>query len=229
MIPIRDNIPSRRFPVVNITLIIINVLIFMYELSLDQNQLVGFVSTFGVVPRRLTATMAGQTDLISGVIPLFSAMFLHGGWFHLLGNMLYLWIFGDNVEDRLGRGKYLFLYLATGIGGSVAQVVFNPLAAEPIIGASGAIAGVLGAYFISFPRARILTLIPIIFFITFIEIPAFVFLVIWFFTQSLNGLANIGVPGNMVAWWAHIGGFVTGIFLMVLLAPARKRRYVSGE
>ncbi len=227
MIPLRDNIKSRRFPLVSVTLIMINAAVFFYELSINQDQLTALISTFGVVPRRITAMVDGQMAFAPAVVPLFTAMFLHGGWFHLLGNMLYLWIFGDNVEDRLGRGKYLILYLTAGFIGSLAQVWANPLAAEPVIGASGAIAGVLGAYFISFPKARVLTLLPIFFFITFVEIPAFVFLFIWFITQWLSGFATLGVTGNMVAWWAHIGGFVTGIVGIIVLAPAKKRNYVN--
>ncbi|PKM80184.1 MAG: rhomboid family intramembrane serine protease [Firmicutes bacterium HGW-Firmicutes-14] len=229
MIPIRDNIRSRRFPVVSVSIIIINVLIFVYELSLSQGQLEALVSQFGIVPRRISGLVYGESTLVQAVVPLFSSMFLHGGLFHVLGNMLYLWIFGDNVEDRLGRGKFIFLYLAAGAAGSLAQIWSNPVAAEPVIGASGAIAGVLGAYFISFPRAKVLTLFPIFFFITFIEIPAFVFLFIWFITQWLSGYATLGIPGNMVAWWAHVGGFVTGAVGMFLLAPRRKKSYINNS
>lgn len=229
MIPIRDNIRSRRFPVVNMTLIVLNAALFLYEISLSQGRLSELISTYGVTPRRISAMLDGQLGLTEGILPLFSAMFLHGGWFHLLGNMLYLWIFGDNVEDRLGRLKYLVLYLAAGIAGSLAQVWANPLAAEPVIGASGAIAGVLGAYFLSYPRAKVLTLVPIVFFITFVEIPAFIFLFIWFLLQWLSGFATLGVAGNMVAWWAHIGGFIAGAVGILLLAPARRRTYVRGR
>lgn len=223
MIPIKDNIRSRRFPIVNITLIIINIAVFVYELSLSQGQLNSFMYSYGVIPRKVAALAAGQPDLAGAVVPLITAMFIHGGWLHVLGNILYLWIFGDNVEDRLGRGKYLFLYFAAGIMGSLAQVGANPLAAEPVIGASGAIAGVLGAYFISYPRAKVLTLVPIFFFLSFIEIPAFIFLIVWFILQSLNGFATLGATGNMVAWWAHIGGFLTGAIGAALLAPRRTR------
>ncbi len=225
MIPIRDNIRSRSFPVISVTLIIINVAVFIFELSLEQGQLISLVRAFGVIPRNIHSLMYGQFPVFPATLPLLTSMFLHGGWFHLLGNMLYLWIFGDNVEDRLGRGRFLILYLAAGVVGSLAQVWANPLAAEPVIGASGAIAGVLGAYFVSFPRARVLTLVPIIFFITFIEIPAFIFLFLWFITQWFSGFASLGVPGNMVAWWAHIGGFITGILGIIFLAPARRRAY----
>ena len=229
MIPIRDNIRSRRFPVMNVTLIVINVAIFLYEISLSQGQLSEFISAYGVTPREISALLAGQSAMLPALLTLITAMFLHGGWLHLLGNMLYLWIFGDNVEDRLGKAKYLLLYLATGIAGSLAQVWANPVAAEPVIGASGAIAGVLGAYFLSYPRAKVLTLVPIIFFITFIEIPAFIFLFLWFILQWLSGFATLGAAGNMVAWWAHIGGFAAGALGVMLLAPARKRSYLHGE
>jgi membrane associated rhomboid family serine protease len=222
MIPIRDNIPSRSFPLVNTILIVINVLVFIFELSLGQGQLESFILEFGVVPRRITSALTGHFPFIPAFLSLFTSIFLHGGWLHLLGNMLYLWIFGDNVEDRLGSVRYLILYFASGIAGTVAQVWFNPLAAEPVIGASGAIAGVLGAYFVTYPKAKIVTLLPILFFFTFIEIPAFVFLIIWFITQSLSGVLAIGATGNMVAWWAHIGGFILGVAGMYVLSPKKE-------
>lgn len=224
MIPIRDNIRSRRFPIVSIVLIVINIAVFIYELSLNQAQLSNFMFNFGIIPRRVAALSTGQIDFFGAVIPLISGMFIHGGWLHLLGNMLYLWIFGDNVEDRLGRGKFLLLYLGTGIVGSLAQVWANPQAAEPVIGASGAVAGILGAYFLTYPKAKVLTLVPIFIIISFIEIPAFAFLIIWFILQSLNGFTSIGATGNMVAWWAHIGGFVTGAIGIKILASATKHR-----
>ncbi len=224
MIPIKDNIRSRRFPIVSIILIVINIAVFVYELSLSQGQLNHFMYTYGIIPRKVAALAAGHIDFTRAVVPLITAMFIHGGWLHVLGNMLYLWIFGDNVEDRLGRSKYLSLYLAAGIIGSLAQVRANPLAAEPVIGASGAIAGVLGMYFLSYPKAKVLTLVPIFFFISFIEIPAFIFLFIWFILQSLNGFVNLGVAGNMVAWWAHIGGFLTGAVGALVLTPLKKQR-----
>ena len=224
MIPIKDNIRSRRFPVVNVTLILINIAVFVFELALSQSQLNQFMFTYGLIPRKVAALSTGHAGVVQTVVPLITAMFIHGGWLHVLGNMLYLWIFGDNVEDRLGRAKYLFLYLAAGVIGSLAQVRANPLAAEPVIGASGAIAGVLGAYFLSYPKAKVLTLVPIFFFISFIEIPAFIFLFIWFILQFLNGFVTLGVAGNMVAWWAHIGGFLSGAVGVILLAPAKKHR-----
>ncbi len=224
MIPLRDNIRSRSFPVASVALIILNVVIFVYELSLDRAQLSGLFYDFGVVPRRVFGFVAGEGGMIPATVPLFSSMFLHGGVVHLLGNMLYLWIFGDNVEDRLGRGKYIFLYLLAGLAGALAQVWANPVAAEPVIGASGAVAGVLGAYFVSYPRAKVLTLLPILFFFTFVEIPAFVFLLIWFLTQWLSGFLTLGAAGNMVAWWAHIGGFAVGAAGMLLITSGEKNR-----
>lgn len=229
MIPIRDSIRSRHFPIVSVMLIFLNIAVFIYELSLTTGQLNSFAANFGVVPRKLFNLVNGQSNFVPAVLPLLTSMFLHGGWLHLLGNMLYLWIFGDNVEDRLGRGRFILLYLFTGIVGALAQVWANPLAAEPVIGASGAIAGVLGAYFVTYPKAKVLTLLPIFFFFTFIEIPAFIFLFIWFLTQWLSGYLTLGVAGNMVAWWAHIGGFAAGAVAMLILAPAKRRRNVKAE
>lgn len=227
MIPIKDNIRSRRFPIVNIAFIVINIGVFIHELSLNQGQLNHFMYTYGIVPRKVVALTFEQTDLLGAVVPLITAMFIHGGWLHVLGNMLYLWIFGDNVEDRLGRVKYLLLYIASGVIGSLAQIWANPLAAEPVIGASGAVAGILGAYFLSYPKAKVLTLVPIFIIISFIEIPAFVFLIIWFILQSLNGIASLGAAGNMVAWWAHIGGFLTGAVGVKLLAASKNHRITN--
>ena len=227
MIPIKDNMRSRRFPIVTLGLIVINIAVFVQELSLNQGQLNIFMQTYGIIPRKVAALTVGQPDIMGAVVPLVTAMFVHGGWLHVLGNMLYLWIFGDNVEDRLGRVKYLLFYITAGVIGSLAQIWANPLAAEPVIGASGAVAGVLGAYFLSYPRAKVLTLVPIFFIISFIEIPAFAFLIIWFILQSLNGIANLGVADNMVAWWAHIGGFLIGAIGAKILAPYDKYRIMN--
>jgi len=223
MIPLRDNIRSKSFPAVSVSFIILNITIFVYELSLNRVQLSGLIYNFGVVPERVLGFAAGDISAAPVLLPLFSSMFLHGGIVHLLGNMLYLWIFGDNVEDRIGRGKFVLLYFVSGLAGTLAQVWANPAATAPVIGASGAIAGLLGAYFVSYPKAKVLTLLPIFFFITFIEVPAFVFLLIWFLTQWLSGFLTLGAGGNMVAWWAHIGGFASGALLMLLLAPKKER------
>ncbi len=222
MIPLRDSIRSETFPIINISLIVVNVLTFFLELSLGQD-LGAFIYTFGVIPAELTSAFTGSGFAIFAVVPLFTSMFLHAGWFHLLGNMLFLWIFGDNVEDMMGHRRYLLFYILCGLGATATHVVFAPHSEIPVVGASGAIAGVLGAYFLLFPRARVLTLIPI-FFIHLIEVPALVFLGFWFVMQFFSGLFSIGVPSaGGVAWWAHVGGFATGA---ALLFPFKRRRRV---
>ncbi len=225
MIPIRDSVRSQTFPVVNVAIIIVNVLVFLFELSLNQRQLGGLVYTFGIVPKNISAAIYSGHITLFTIIPFIGTMFLHGGWVHLLGNMLFLWVFGDNIEDRLGHARYLVFYLLVGIGASIVQIVINPDASQPLIGASGAIAGILGAYILTFPRAKVVTLVPIFFFFTFIEIPAVIFLVLWFGIQAFNGLASIGAPmANTVAWWAHIGGFLSGMVLIKVF-PKRVRYY----
>ena len=217
MIPLRDTIPSRRFPFVNLGLIALNCVCFLFEVSLGDD-LASFIETFGLVPARF--------DLLSaaGVMPLFSSMFLHSGWLHLLGNMLFLYIFGDNVEDRLGHVRYLFFYLLSGAAAGLAQAYSMADSVVPMIGASGAIAGVSGAYFLFFPTARVVTLVPIFFFIQIVEIPAVVFLFLWFLMQVFYGVAAGSGQHGMggVAWWAHVGGFVFGMISAPLLAPRRR-------
>jgi len=176
---------------------------------------------FGVVPARITASLYGLTSLPAAGLTLLTAVFLHGGWTHLLGNMLYLWIFGDNVEDRLGSLTYLIFYLGAGIIASIAQITIDPTSTTPVIGASGAIAGVLGAYVITFPRAKVQTLLILIVYITIIQVPASVFIVLWFVLQVLSGFVSLSSGVVAVAWWAHIGGFLAGMVLMTLL-PKRK-------
>lgn len=218
MIPLRDTIPSARFPIVNLTLIALNCVCFLYELSLGHN-FREFVQAFGLVPARFH-----RLGLL-GVVPLFSSMFLHSGWLHLVGNMLFLYIFGDNVEDRLGHVRYLGFYLLSGVAAGVAQVYALPASTLPMIGASGAIAGVTGAYFLFFPTARVVTLVPIFFFFQIIEIPAVVFLLLWFLMQVLYGVVTVTAAGHAVggvAWWAHVGGFVFGMLAAPLLAPAAR-------
>jgi membrane associated rhomboid family serine protease len=223
MIPLRDNTRSHSFPYVNITLIAINIIVFFKEITLPSQHLNYFFHTYGVIPAQVIEQIISGVPFIAIGTPFITAMFLHGGWLHLLGNMLYLWIFGDNVEDRLGHLPYLFFYLSVGIIGSVTHIIANPSSQVPIIGASGAIAGVLGAYFLSFPTARILTLVPIFFFVTVIQVPALVFLPVWFVIQLLNGLSTAGMAANTVAWWAHIGGFLSGAILLPFFS--RNRRY----
>ncbi|MDF1536582.1 MAG: rhomboid family intramembrane serine protease [bacterium] len=195
----------------NYVLIGANVLAFLFELSLGTH-LQAFVHVFGVVPERVLAIVTGEPGLIHyAVLPFFTSMFLHGGWLHLLGNMLYLYIFGDNVEDALGHVGYLLFYLACGVAASLTHVALNMSSSIPTVGASGAIAGVLGAYFLLYPKARVVTLLPIFFFIQIVEIPAFLFLGFWFLFQFITGAVETasGAAGG-VAWWAHIGGFTAG-------------------
>jgi membrane associated rhomboid family serine protease len=228
MIPFRDNIPSLRFPICTVTIIAANVIVFLYELYLPGPALEGFVSRFGVVPSRFLDSSAGLTTLLFvSTVPFISSMFIHAGFLHLLGNMWYLWIFGDNIEDRLGRGRFLLFYLSCGVIASLIHLAFNFGSDLPSVGASGAIAGILGAYLVTFPHARILTLIPIFIFWQIIELPAILVLGFWFLIQLLSGTAAIAVfsqSGGGVAWWAHVGGFVAG---MLLIKRMQRRRFIS--
>src|SRR3974377_273648 len=222
MIPLRDNIASRGVATLNYVIIIFNVLIFLLEMSLGK-ELDDFIRVFGFVPRNFFLHL-DRGNPAGAVIPIFSSLFLHGGWLHLIGNMWTLFIFGDNVEDTLGHGKYLLLYLACGAAACFAQLLANPTSNMPMVGASGAIAGVMGAYFALFPTARILTLIPVFFFVI-IEVPAYVFLGIWFVLQFFFGTFSIlGARAEVgVAFWAHVGGFLAGYLLLHILAPGRSR------
>jgi len=189
-------------------------------------RLLPFLERYAVVPARLLG--GGPLSLRELSTPV-TAMFLHGGWMHMLGNMLYLYIFGDNVEDTLGHGRFLLFYLAAGAASFAVQVFFQPASAVPNLGASGAIAGVLGAYLLLFPRARVVTLLPLLVVFTVVEIPAVVFLGLWFLFQFVSGAVSLGrasASGGGVAWWAHIGGFVAGMALLKLCeATSRRRRY----
>jgi membrane associated rhomboid family serine protease len=218
MIPIRDTTPSKNVPVVNNVLIAMNVVVFLVELmqgpGMDR-----FVFTYGLVPARYTVDrLAEHFTFGQQAFAWLSFMFLHGGFLHLLGNMWSLYIFGDNVEDRLGPVRYLAFYLLCGIASGISHFMLNTHSTAPTIGASGAIAGVMGAYFLLHPTSRILTLIPIFFIPWFVEIPAFFFLGVWFLMQFLSATASTGGAGG-IAWWAHIGGFVFGmLFLKLFLA-----------
>jgi len=224
MLPIRDTIPARRFPVVNTALILLNVLVFWFEQSLSPAQLDGFIAVFGLVPAHFWLARG-----VSRWLPVFTAMFLHGGWMHLLSNMLALYIFGDNVEDRMGHGRYLLFYLLGGLLAGVTQAWVNPLSTVPMVGASGAIAAVLGAYLVLYPLARVITLIPVpLFLFPVIEIPAILYLGFWFVSQLFNGafaLGSAALQRGGVAWWAHIGGFVAGMVLVNLFAGRRPQRH----
>jgi membrane associated rhomboid family serine protease len=216
MIPLRDIIPSRTTPFVTITLIVVNALVFFYQLSLGP-LVEQFVLYYGLVPAAFSW------------ITLFTSMFLHGSFLHFAGNMLYLWIFGDNVEDRMGHGRFIVFYFLCGAAAALAQTITDPSSVVPMVGASGAIAGVMGAYFVLYPRSRILTLVPIFFFIQLIEVPAIFFLGIWFVMQFLSGavgtIANAaGEPAGGVAFWAHVAGFAAGMSAVgVFKRPERQR------
>ena len=223
MIPLRDANPSRTTPVVTYILILLNALVFLYQLKLGKN-LDGFFYVYAIIPEKYFSLGAADVgNFIGRFLPFFTSQFLHGGFFHVIGNMWFLWIFGDNIEDHLEHFKFILFYLLCGVAAGLTHVYTNPSSQIPTVGASGAIAGVMGAYILLYPRARVKTLIPIFYFIQIVELPAFLFLGIWFVIQFFSGaisLATAGATGG-VAWWAHIGGFVVGIVLILIL-PKRK-------
>lgn len=227
MFPYRDINPSSRTPIVTITLIAINIAAFLFELSLGPT-LENFLMTFGVLPRKWF--FLGQTpelDLGPLLSSYFTSLFLHGGWFHVASNMWYLWIFGDNVEDLLGPFKFFAFYLVCGFAAGIIHTLFNLASSLPAVGASGAIAGILGAYLVSFPKARIHTLVPFFLSYEIIELPAVIVLGSWFLMQFLNGTAAIAATAQGaggVAWWAHIGGFLAGIVLLPVFKTKKKNR-----
>jgi membrane associated rhomboid family serine protease len=216
MIPLRDIIPSRTTPVVTVAIITLNVLVFLFELSLGRS-VDAFTLYFGLVPAAFSW------------VAVFTSMFVHGGFLHIAGNMLYLWIFGDNVEDRMGHGRFLVFYLLCGIAAALAQTITAPDSIVPMVGASGAIAGVMGAYFVLYPKSRIVTLIPIFFFFQIVEVPAIFFLGVWFVMQFLSGVGSIvtsagGASGGGVAVWAHVAGFVAGLSGVVIFRRPERQR-----
>jgi len=217
-IPLKDLNPSRTYPFVNITLILANVVVFFYELSLQvtlpPRAFDAFVSSYATVPARFPAFLAGHLGFETAFLPLLTSMFLHSGLLHIAGNMLFLWIFGDNVEDFFEHFPYLLFYTVCGIGAGLVHVLFNLNSRIPAVGASGAISGVMGAYILLFPRARILTLV----FIFLLPIPAFIFVGQWFLLQFLAGISSLGVRvTGGVAIWAHIGGFLLGMLITLVV------------
>ena len=220
MFPLRDDVPSRRFPLVTVSIVVVNAVVFLFQV-LAGPAAISIAELFGIVPARITTQW--QNPLV--LLTLFSSMYLHGGWAHLIGNMWYLWVFGDNVEDRMGRGRFFIFYTLCGLVAGSLQIIAAPRSTIPMIGASGAIAGVLGAYLLLFPRARVSTLVPLFLFIRIVWLPAIVVLGGWFVIQLLNGLAslNVVVQTGGVAWWAHIGGFVVGMALL----PVFRRRDIQ--
>ena len=202
MIPLRDVIPSRTTPYVTVAIIILNALAWLFEISMPRENLTVFLQVWGVVPAAFIP------------VTLVSAMFLHGSWSHVIGNMWYLWIFGDNVEDRLGHGRFIFFYLLCGVVASLGQILLDPGSTLPMIGASGAIAGVMGAYFVLYPQSRVLTLIPLIIFWEIVELPAIMLLGFWFLMQLFSAGAIAATANSQaggVAFMAHVAGFVTGL------------------
>ena len=225
MIPLRDRNPTSTVPAVTIALIVANAVVFLYEVTLGQDVLRSFFGAYGLVPARITLALRyGEGDWAGIVAPFFTSMFLHGGWLHLIGNMWFLWIFGDNVEDAMGSVRYFFFYVLCGLGAGMAHWLIGPASAVPTVGASGAIAGVLGAYAVLFPGARVLTLVPVFFVLQVIEVPALLWLGLWFLLQFATGaVAPLSGAGGGIAWGAHVGGFLIGILIALLLRPRRVR------
>ncbi len=225
MIPLKDDIPSRTVPFVNYALLLANTAVFLYTLTLGS-RLQSFFFHYGAVPALFKAgyllNAAGVIQPVSHLhvyLTLVTSLFLHAGWFHFLGNMLYLWIFGDNIEDRMGHFRYLVFYLLCGVLANLAHLYFNPGLTVPSLGASGAISGVLGAYLVLYPRARVVALVPIFFFLQILQVPAFFFLIFWFLQQFLA--AALGAQGG-IAWWAHIGGFLAGMVLVFVFQKKKR-------
>lgn len=220
MFPLYDTARSRIFPLINLTLIVANILAFLYELQMGSDALNNFIFNWGLIPAHLISDPTGSWKTI------YTSMFLHGGWFHILSNMWVLFIFGDNIEARMGKMKYLVFYLLSGTAAGLLQTYILPSSQVPMIGASGAIAGVLGAYLVLFPRSRVASLVPIFFIFTIIEIPAVIFLIFWFLTQIYSGWFSLqGSGGSGIAWWAHVGGFIFGLTMSFFFAGRRRKIY----
>ena len=221
MIPISDEGGRiRRFPIVTILLIVLNAIVFLYQISLPSGQVEQFIMAYGVVPLEITTGRDLPPTIPYPIdVTLLTSMFMHGGWLHIIGNMLYLWVFGDNIEDTLGPVFYTVFYLVCGFAAAFAQIAADPVSRTPSIGASGAIAGVLGAYLLLHPTNRVNTLLIFGILIRTNQLPAFVVLGFWFVLQLVNGVTSLGVPNSSeVAYWAHIGGFVAGLVLMIPVA-----------
>jgi membrane associated rhomboid family serine protease len=223
VIPLRDENPAQAEPVVTRALIAANVAVFLFEL-VNGSHLRWIFYHWGLVPVRITSAFAGSESPFAALVTVLTSMFLHGGWLHLIGNMWYLWIFGDNVEDRLGHGGYLLFYLASGVVGTALHVFVGPDSPAPTVGASGAIAGVLGAYAVLYPRARVVTLVPLFFFLQVLSLPSLLVLGLWFVVQFFSGALSIGAAGGGTAWWVHVGGFVFGMAVGLLARPDRGSR-----
>ena len=220
MIPLRDTQPSYTFPFVTVAIIVLNVAAFLYEFSMDPYELNFFIAHYGVIPTRFQ-----WMDVLTSI-------FLHGGWMHLIGNMWFLWIYGDNVEDILGHSQYLLFYLLCGVAATMVHIAFNMDSRAPTIGASGAIAGVMGAYVVKFPHSRITTLVPITIFLTTVDIPAYFILLYWFVIQFFSGVGSVGhshLSQGGVAWFAHIGGFLAGVALILVMRTEKRWSHGPGS
>lgn len=218
MIPLRDNLRSHSFPIMTISLIVLNFYCFYREISVTDHQLLAMIDQYGLTPVAFIEALLKGSITISDYTPIFSNLFLHGGWLHIIGNMWYLWLFGDHVEDWLGPLPFLAFFLLTGLIANLSHIILDPFSDIPVIGASGAVSGILGAYLILYPTAKIKTLVPIFIFLQIFEVPATIFLGLWFFLQLQSGTA--AATGSNIAWWAHIGGFLAGM-LLIKLFPCR--------
>lgn len=232
MIPLRDDQPRFSTPYMNYFLVALNTAVFLFELSIgaqSHRALNGLIYQFGIVPSHFTQSMAGaaHTGLAAAFLSILTSMFLHGSWLHIIGNMWVLWIFGDNIEDYLGHFAYLIFYLLCGFAAAIAHIILNSGSDVPTVGASGAIAGVMGAYFLLYPKSRVLTLVPLIVFFTFWWLPAWIVLGYWFLLQFLSGastsIAYSNPDSGRIAFWAHVGGFIAGIILIKIM-PRRSPR-----
>jgi membrane associated rhomboid family serine protease len=227
MIPLHDLNPARRTPIVTYGVIAACFLVFFYELSLSDAALDSFFLQWGAIPAKVSSAISHGDWFSQATLGLISSQFLHGGWLHILGNLLYLWIFGNNIEDRLGPVLYLLFYIVAGIVAGLTQVYIDPNSSVPLVGASGAIAGVLGAYLILYPSARVVSLVFLGYFITTVNVPAVIVLGLWFVLQLITGVASLGAPSadsGGVATFAHVGGFVMGMVVGVLLRVSQTRR-----
>lgn len=218
MIPLRDNLRSHSFPIMTISLIVLNFYCFYREISVTDHQLLAMIDQYGLTPVAFIEALLRGSITISDYTPIFSNLFLHGGWLHIIGNMWYLWLFGDHVEDWLGPLPFLAFFLLTGLIANLSHIILDPFSDIPVIGASGAVSGILGAYLILYPTAKIKTLVPIFIFLQIFEVPATIFLGLWFFLQLQSG--TTAATGSNIAWWAHIGGFLAGM-LLIKLFPCR--------
>jgi membrane associated rhomboid family serine protease len=220
LIPLRDHNPRVRFPLMTLALVLTNLAVYLWQVTLPRQVADRLILVAGAIPREITSLQDfGPRALVPVPLTIFTSMFLHGGLLHVLGNMWFLWVFADNVEDRLGRGRFLAFYLVTGAIGAVAQCLMMPLSSAPMIGASGAVAGILGGYILNFPHARVVTLVLL----WFIDVPAWVFLGLWFLGQFFIG-SNSGI-----AWMAHVGGFLGGLGLVRIFAPSRRPLAIEGD